>query len=91
MTAQDRSDQYDDWREQLIRREWDVDGAPSECATCGAPIQWTGRGFLHVVPSVPRKMHGEPGGAAYAAGQIAWGYDIGAWILRTSDHQAVMR
>ncbi len=86
----DRTDQYDDFRDELIRREWDTDGAPPECRICGDPIQWTGRGFLHVMPrtlAVPATT-AEPGSIEYTAQQVARGFDLGDWIIRTSSHQA---
>lgn len=86
----DRSDEYDDFRDELIAREWETDGVPPECAVCGAPIQWAGSRFLHVAPSAPREMRGEPGTIDYTVGQVAWGWDLGDWILRTSGHAAAL-
>lgn len=69
-------------------RQWNTSGVPADCAICGAPIQWTGRQYLHVAPAAPREMRAEPGSDEYTAGQIGWGYELGDWIMRTCTHEA---
>ncbi len=82
----DRSDQYDDWREQHIRREWQVDGEPPPaCKHCGHALTWTPRGFVHLMP---RKLAAPTGSAV---GEIARGFDLYDWIERTGGHAAVLR